>query len=227
MNEIYLIKFLGYEQIAEIFEDFYKNTIVNLKFEPKTIISRFDIYEECVEKLDDTFILANKAKNRYKKENDLEILNELGKNYFCKSWLFHSRKTFNDVLRANSSFKKAEENLSRILKHIEDLSNLKSIPYKTEYFEARSISFIEVPREKIKKMKRERKEKAKFLNVKISSEWSKFFVQSQTDPTREYKVSFEPNLSCDCSDFTFRKKLVRECKHIAAASPIWSNMQLV
>lgn len=227
MNELYLIKFLGYEKIADIFEDFYKNTVVNLKFDPKTITSRFAIYENNIKKVDKRYVLANKAKNRYIKEKDIEILNSLGKEYFSTQWIFHARKTFSDILRIDSSYKKATDNISRIAAYVNNLGNVSSITYKTEYFEDKSSRFAEVSREKMKKMKRERVEKAKNIPVRVGVEWGKFFVQSQSSPGQEYEVNFDKNIICHCRDFQFRKKTIKECKHIKAAKPIWSSMQLV
>lgn len=226
MNEIYLIKFLGYERVADIFEDFYKNTIVNLKFNPKTISSRFSVYENSIKKVDKSFVLINKAKNRYGKENNLEILNDLGKDYFSRSWLFHSIKAFKDVLEIDKSFSKATKNLKRIHGHIENLRDLGSITYKTEYFEDKSSTYTEISREQMKRMKRERGERAKSLNVRIGVDWGKFFVGSQSSRGQEYEINFDPQMNCTCKDFQFRKRSIKECKHLKAARPIWNNMQL-
>ena len=227
MNEIYLIKFLGYERVVDIFEDFYKSTMANLKFKPETICSRFMVYEDNISRADDRFELTNKAKNRYRKESDIEILNQLGKDYFSKSWLFHAGKIFNDILKIDNKFEKAKTNLDKIYTHIQNLGNTNSIPYKTEYFEDKSAGYTEISREILKRMKRERKEKAKSLGVRIGSNWSEFFVLSQSNPKKEYEISFVPQASCNCKDFKFRRRTMKECKHISAARPIWNNMQLV
>jgi len=226
MNEIYLIKFLGYERMVDIFEDFYKNNLINLKFEPKMISSRFSVYESNIDKIDKDFILTNKAKNRYHKEDNIEILNDLGKSYFSKGWLFHSKKTFEEILLIDSSFDKAVSNLSIIEKHIEDLQNKSLVTYRSEYFEDRASLYRDVPREKVKSMKREREDRAKLLKLRVGIEWGKFFVQSESDPQKEYEVILDPKVSCDCTDFKYRRKIIKECKHIKAARPVWNNMQL-
>lgn len=226
MNEIYLIKFLGYERMVDIFEDFYKNNLINLKFEPKMISSRFSVYESNIDKIDKDFVLTNKAKNRYRKEDNIEILNDLGKSYFSKGWLFHSKKTFEEIILIDSSFDKAVSNLFIIEKHIEDLQNKSLVTYRSEYFEDRASLYRDVPREKVKSMKREREDRAKLLKLRVGIEWGKFFVQSESDPQKEYEVILESKVSCNCTDFKYRRKIIKECKHIKAARPVWNNMQL-
>lgn len=227
INEIYLIKFLGYEKVVDIFEDFYKSTVVNLRFEPKTIARRFEIYEHGVKNLDDSFILANKARNRFQKEKNLDILNELGKDYFSKGWIFHARHIFNFILWENTDFDKARVNLEKIDKHLDDLKNVSSIKYRTDYFDDKSLEVEIIPRERFKQMRKERQEKAKLLDVKVGLEWGTFFVKSQSNENKEYEVMFGISPHCDCHDFKFRRKIIKECKHIKAAQPIWNNMQLV
>ena len=227
MNEVYLIKYLGYERVATIFEDFYKNTVINLEFLPQTIASRFAIYENNLKKIDADFVLTNKAKNRFTKAKNFDILHELGKDYFNKGWLFHSDKTFRDVLRGNPSYGNAKTNLEKLGKHIEDLRSYGGIQYKSEYFEDRSSAFDTMSREEIKRMKREREVKAKSLQVELTQDLNRFYVLSQSNKEKKYSVLFHPKIECDCRDFQFRKTAVKECKHIKAAKPMWNNTQLV